>query len=133
MPIKQLVVKTTRQEEMIDITSDINQLIKETGFISGVCHMFVSHTTCGLTINEHADPDVARDILEALNRMVPRGMDYKHIEGNSHAHLKASLMGVNQTILIEEGRLCLGTWQGIFLCEFDGPRQRKIWIKVIEA
>jgi secondary thiamine-phosphate synthase enzyme len=131
--IREFPVRTSRREEMVDITALVQRAVGESGIGRGVCHVFVPHTTCGLTINEHADPDVARDILETLNKMVPDGAGYRHREGNSPAHIKASLMGAGQTVPVAGGRLCLGTWQGIFLCEFDGPRQRKFWVRTIEA
>ncbi|MDS1030824.1 secondary thiamine-phosphate synthase enzyme YjbQ [Bacillota bacterium LX-D] len=128
--INELIVNTTKKEELIDITALVQNIIHDKEVKSGICYIFVPHTTCGLTINEHADSAVARDITETLKQIVPYNLDYKHIEGNSPAHLKSSLVGSSQTVLIEDGRACLGTWQGIFLCEFDGPRRRTVWVKV---
>ncbi len=115
----------------MDITSDVQKLVSESGIASGVCHLYVPHTTAGLTINENDDPDVPRDIEAALDRLVPRSGDYKHREGNADAHIKSTLTGVSQRVFIEDGRLALGRWQAIFFCEFDGPRDRRVRIKII--
>lgn len=131
--IIELCVKTNQRQEMIDITGMIQKALREDKSTSGVCHIFVPHTTCGVTINEHADPDVIHDIIEALDRLVPSKGNYRHLEGNSPAHIKTSLVGNSLTLPFSEGRLCLGTWQGVFLCEFDGPRQRRVWLKIISA
>jgi len=128
--VHQLTVKTTGREEFVDITRRVEETVAASGVRRGICHLYVPHTTCGLTINEHADPDVVRDIKEVLAEMVPENRDYRHIEGNSPAHVKSSLVGVDAMVFIEDGRLALGTWQGIFLCEFDGPRQRKVWVQI---
>lgn len=124
-------VKTTKVQEFIDITSLINEEIKRQKVQEGIAIVFVPHTTAGVTINENTDPDVAEDILMALNKAFPVKGDYSHYEGNSHAHIKASLMGSSCSLIIENGRLKLGTWQGVYFCEFDGPRNRKVYIKVI--
>lgn len=129
--MEQLAVKTHKQCELRDITSQIQGVVKESGVKDGMCCVFIPHTTAGITINENADPDVIRDILMELDRMVPREDGYAHGEGNSAAHIKSSMVGCSQTVLIEEGRLGLGTWQSLFFCEFDGPRSRKVWVKVI--
>ncbi len=115
---------------MIDITSKIQEAVSKSGVKSGICHIFVPHTTAGLTINENADPDVVDDILKEINKIVPFGDGYKHCEGNSAAHIKASMFGFSLQIIIEEAELMLGRWQGIYFCEFDGPRNREIYIKV---
>lgn len=115
----------------MDVTSLVRQTVAESGVIDGICVVYVPHTTCGITINEHADPDVVTDIVSKLEELVPRNGRYAHIEGNSDAHIKASLVGNSQTIIIQGGKLLLGTWQGVFLCEFDGPRKRNVFIKVI--
>jgi secondary thiamine-phosphate synthase enzyme len=115
----------------VDITAEVQQTVKETGMQSGVCHVFVPHTTAGLTLNENWDPSVRADILMELGKIVPLRDNYRHAEGNSAAHVKASLMGASQTILVEEGRLVLGTWQGIYLAEFDGPRSRRVLVKLV--
>ena len=126
-----LTIKTGARFEMIDITGRVAALVRESGIKHGVCHAFVPHTTAAVTINENADPDVPRDILAALDRIVPLANDYLHAEGNSAAHVKASLFGSSQTVLIEDGSLILGTWQSLFFCEFDGPRTRKLLVKLI--
>jgi len=126
-----LSVRTTSRMEMADITARIQELVRASGIDAGVCHVFVAHTTAGLTINENADPHVQADILMVLNKIISDREAYRHLEGNSPAHIKASLMGPQLTVLVEQGRLVLGTWQGIFLCEFDGPRTRKVHIKMM--
>jgi secondary thiamine-phosphate synthase enzyme len=126
-----LSVRTTSRIEMADITARIQELVRANGLESGVCHVFVAHTTAGLTINENADPSVPADILMVLNKIISDREAYRHLEGNSPAHIKASLMGPQLTVLVEQGSLVLGTWQGIFLCEFDGPRTRKVHIKLM--
>jgi len=126
-----LTIGTTARCEMIDITERVVAAIRETGIKNGICHLFVPHTTAAVTINENADPDVRRDILATLDRIVPLTDHYRHAEGNAAAHVKASLFGASQTIFIKEGRPVLGTWQSIFFCEFDGPRTRKILVRPI--
>ena len=127
-----LSVKTHERTELIDITSDINQLIKKSGVAQGLCMLYVPHTTAALTINESADPSVKSDILMVLNQVIPWDAKYRHLEGNSPAHIKSSLMGASELIAIENQRLVLGTWQGIFFCEFDGPRTRKVHVRLME-
>lgn len=127
---KTLNLKTTSQTEFVDITEDVKRLIAESGVRDGLCLLFVPHTTAGITINEGADPTVKRDILTALNKLVPFEGDYKHSEGNSAAHIKSTLTGVSLTLLLEQGRPVLGTWQSIYFCEFDGPRHRKVIVRV---
>lgn len=129
--MEQLTVKTHAQTEMIDITSDVQAAIKTSKLQNGLCMLYVPHTTAGITINESADPSVRQDILMVLNQMVPWQADYGHMEGNSPAHVKSSLMGASEIVAVEKGRLALGTWQGIFFCEFDGPRTRQLRIKFI--
>lgn len=124
-------LRTARTEELIDITDLVRRGIAESGIRDGLVTLFVPHTTAGITINENADPDVVRDILMGLGRVFPENSGYLHAEGNSHAHLKASAMGASCTVIVENGRLKLGTWQGIYFCEFDGPRNRQVYIKVI--
>lgn len=126
-------VKTGQHGAMVDITREVQSKVKESGVKSGICVVFVPHTTAGISINENSDPDVVRDILLTLNKMVPHIDDYRHGEGNSAAHIKASMMGFSQTVIIDEGRLLLGTWQGIYFMEFDGPRIRKVHVKIIEG
>lgn len=116
---------------MIDITAEVQSVVSESGISDGVCHVFVPHTTAGITINENADPDVPRDILSTLNKLVPQSAGYQHTEGNADSHVKASLMGSSVTVFIDKGRLALGTWQGIFFCEFDGPRHRRVMVQIM--
>ncbi len=124
-------IKTTRRSELIDITAQVASVVEASGLAEGVAHIYVPHTTCGITINESADPSVAADILMYLDELVPRDHPkYRHAEGNTDAHIKASLMGSSATVFIEGSRLLLGTWQGIFLGEFDGPRTRRVIVRV---
>jgi secondary thiamine-phosphate synthase enzyme len=116
---------------MIDITSHVRSILRENRVESGICYVFVPHTTAAVTINENADPDVPRDILAQLDRTIPLRGDYLHSEGNSAAHIKASFFGASETVLVEGGSLVLGTWQSIFFCEFDGPRTRQVFVKII--
>ena len=124
-------VRSRSHSEMIDVTAEVQAIVTDSGVESGVCVVFVPHTTAGVTINENADPDVTRDILHALDCAVPWRGDYRHTEGNAAAHVKASMMGSSCTVLIRGGRLVLGTWQGIYFCEFDGPRQRKVHVQIV--
>ena len=126
-----LRVKTSRRTEWVNITSEVNRLVASSGVSEGVCHIYIPHTTAGVTINEGDDPDVARDMEAAFDRMVPRDAGYKHYEGNSDSHIKASLVGSSQTVWIENGCLRLGRWQSIFFCEFDGPRNREVLVKIV--
>jgi len=126
-----LSVRTRGKVDFQDITGTVRDTIKSSGVKSGVCHVFVPHATAGITINEHADPSVVEDIAAQLDEMVPQHGSYRHLEGNSPAHIKASLIGSSQTLFVEEGRPVLGTWQGVFLCEFDGPRNRSLLIKIV--
>ncbi|MDA8339016.1 MAG: secondary thiamine-phosphate synthase enzyme YjbQ, partial [Nitrospiraceae bacterium] len=123
---KTLNIKSKAKTEFIDITDDIQEAIKESGVKSGICYIYVPHTTAGVTINEGADPSVKRDILATLNRLIPFEGDYQHMEGNSAAHIKSTLVGVSQFVVIEEGKALLGTWQSVYFCEFDGPRHRRV-------
>ena len=127
-----LSVKTRQRTELIDITSDINQLIQKSGVDQGLCMVYVPHTTAAVTINESADPSVKTDILMILNQIVPWEANYRHLEGNSPAHVKTTLVGSSELIAFENRRLVLGTWQGIFFCEFDGPRNRKVDVRIME-
>ena len=124
-------IKTYSRVEFQDITSEINDIIESIGVKSGVCYVFVPHTTAGVMVNEHADPSVAEDIIAQLDKMVPQQGNYRHLEGNSPAHIKATLVGDSETLFIENGRLALGTWQGVFFCEFDGPRNRNVLVKLV--
>ncbi|MBN2397491.1 MAG: YjbQ family protein [Deltaproteobacteria bacterium] len=129
--MEQFTVRTHARFEMIDITREVSAILEKSGVKSGVCRLFVPHTTAAVTINENADPEVPRDILAELDKMVPLDDHYRHIEGNSAAHIKASLFGPSEVILVEGGDLVLGTWQSIFFCEFDGPRTRRVMVRCI--
>jgi secondary thiamine-phosphate synthase enzyme len=126
-----LRVKTTRRTQLLDVTQAVERVVAEAGLVTGVCYVFVPHTTAGVMINEHADPDVATDLEGVFDRLVPHSGPYRHAEGNTDSHAKAVMAGASQLIFVEKGKLALGAWQGIFLCEFDGPRERKIWVKVV--
>lgn len=128
-----LTVKSKSRTELIDITSRVQDTVKSAGIGNGLCMLYVPHTTAAVTINESADPSVKADILMILNRIVPWEAEYRHLEGNSPAHVKATLIGSSELISIENDRLMLGTWQGIFFCEFDGPRTRKVNIKLLKS
>lgn len=127
---KQITVTTRSKTELVDIGSKIERIVEDSGIREGVCWVFVPHTTAGISINEGADPSVKRDILSRLDKLVPSRERYEHLEGNAPAHIKASIMGSSETLIIENGKLLLGTWQSLYLCEFDGPRHRKVIIKV---
>jgi len=129
--IETLHLKTARRTEWVNITSELNRCVAASGVSHGFCHLYIPHTTAGITINEGDDPDVARDMEAAFDRMVPREAGYKHCEGNSDSHIKASLVGCSQSVWIENGRLRLGRWQSIFFCEFDGPRNREVLLKIV--
>lgn len=122
----------TKREEMKNITRDVAECIKKSGVQNGICTVFCPHTTAAITINENADPDVVHDLLYALRETYPDRREFRHAEGNSAAHLKSSVLGASATILIEEARPLLGTWQGIYFCEFDGPRRRSCWVDIRE-
>ena len=128
-----LTVKTARREQFVDITREVQEYLSSKSLQNGVLTLYCPHTTAGLTINEGADPSVVRDIMVTLERLIPRSGDYHHSEGNSDAHIKTSLMGPSLQVVVEKGRLALGTWQKIFFTEFDGPRSRKVWIKWIQG
>ena len=126
-----LSVKTDRRTQLVDVTAQVQRVVASSGVASGTCHLYVPHTTAAITINECADPDVARDVEGALDRLIPVTGPYRHSEGNSDSHVKAILVGTSQIVFIERGKLTLGRWQGIFFCEFDGPRDRKLNVKVV--
>jgi secondary thiamine-phosphate synthase enzyme len=128
---EQFQVRTPSHACLVEITAQVQQLLTRSGVEQGLCTVFVPHTTAGITINENADPTVQSDMLKALDRLVPWRGDYEHAEGNSAAHVKASLMGSSCSVPVMGGRLSLGTWQGLYLAEFDGPRTRRVWVKVI--
>jgi secondary thiamine-phosphate synthase enzyme len=130
--IRQLRVKTNSKTELVDITQGVQRLVTESGIRTGLCYVYVPHTTSGVTINENTDPNVGRDILKELNKVIPFDDNYGHTEGNSAAHIKSTIVGVSKAVMVEEGRLALGTWQSIFYCEFDGPRDRRVYVKVMK-
>jgi secondary thiamine-phosphate synthase enzyme len=129
--IKDFKVSTRARCQLIEITSEIRKCVKESGVSEGICYIFVPHTTAGVTINENADRSVRDDILMGIEKIVPEKGEYTHLEGNSPAHIKASLIGSSETVFIKHSELVLGTWQGIYFCEFDGPRERRVLVKVI--
>ena len=131
--MKEISLETHSRVDMIDITAVVQKAAGEEKIEEGVCLVYTPHTTAAVTINENADPDVRRDILAALDRAVPFSANYRHAEGNSAAHVKSSMVGASELIIIEKGRLVLGTWQSIFFCEFDGPRTRKFFISIISS
>ncbi len=126
-----LSFRTRSKADFQDITLEVQKAVQSSGVASGVCHIFVPHTTAGVTLNEHADPSVVDDITARLDTLAPENVRYRHLEGNAPGHIKTSLVGSSAAVFVEDGQLVLGTWQGIFLCEFDGPRNRTVLIKVI--
>lgn len=128
----ELNIKTTNRTELIDITYDIEKLLEKSNVREGIITLFVPHTTAGVTINENADPTVVEDMLMMLNKVIPFEANYKHLEGNSAAHIKTSIIGSSENIIIEDYKLVLGTWQGIYFGEFDGPRKRKLYVKIMK-
>ncbi len=131
--LQTLSVRTNTRIELLDLTRQVQEVVSQSGVSEGLCHVFVPHTTAGVTINENADPAVKADILMVLNKLISDGEPYRHQEGNAPAHVKASLIGPQITVFVSKGRLVLGTWQGIFFCEFDGPRSRRLLVKVVEG
>jgi secondary thiamine-phosphate synthase enzyme len=131
--MKEISIKTSSRMELIDITHLVEKVVSESKIKSGLCTIYVPHTTAAVTINENADPSVKKDIITELNKIVPFDDNYSHLEGNAAAHIKASIIGPSETILVNDGSWVLGTWQGIYFCEFDGPRTRKVIIKIIEG
>jgi secondary thiamine-phosphate synthase enzyme len=129
--IYRIDIRTESRVDFLEITQKVRDAVRASGVQSGVCYLFVPHTTAGITVNEHADPSVAEDIMAQLEAMVPQNGNYRHLEGNAPAHIKASLMGSSEALLIEDGKIVLGTWQGIFFGEFDGPRNRTLFVKII--
>jgi secondary thiamine-phosphate synthase enzyme len=127
-----LRVKTTRRTQFLDVTQAVERAVAQSGVATGICYVYVPHTTAGVMINEHADPDVATDLEVVFDRFVPHSGPYRHAEGNTDSHAKAVMVRASQLVFVEKGKLALGTWQGIFLCEFDGPRERKMWVKVVD-
>jgi len=131
--MKSFSIKTNSQFEMIDITSQIQNIVYESGIVDGIVQIFIPHTTAAVTINEGADPSVPKDMIKELDKIVPLHDSYLHMEGNSAAHIKSTLVGASEMVMIENGSLVLGTWQALFFCEFDGPRQRKVFVNVMEG
>lgn len=131
--LRYIEVKSRQREEFIDITHDVSELVRQSGVYSGVCHLFVLHTTAALTINEGADPAVQQDIRAFLHKAIPHTPYFTHSEGNSDAHIKSSLVGSSLTLLVDGGKPLLGTWQAVYFCEFDGPRQRKVALRIMEG
>jgi secondary thiamine-phosphate synthase enzyme len=129
--MESFAVTTHKQTDMVNITAQVQAAVHATGIQSGICTVFVPHTTAGVTINENADPDVIRDILMEMNKVIPFTDGYAHSEGNSAAHVKSSLFGCSLNVIVQSGGLQLGTWQSIFFCEFDGPRSRTVWVQVM--
>jgi secondary thiamine-phosphate synthase enzyme len=130
--MEKITVQTRKRNDFVEITDKIESIVKSKNIKSGICFIFVPHTTCGLTINENADISVRKDIIDKLSEIVPENGNYSHMEGNSDSHIKSTIVGHSLSIFIENNSLQLGTWQGIFLCEFDGPRTREVWIKIIK-
>lgn len=131
--IKELVIPTHSQTEMLNVDAKVREVIRESGVKEGLCVLWVPHTTAGVTVNENADPDVTRDMLYEMNKVIPFRDGYHHMEGNSAAHIKSSLFGPSLTFIIQEGRPLFGTWQSVYFCEFDGPRQRRLYVKIVEG
>ncbi|GBD99409.1 hypothetical protein BMS3Abin07_01444 [bacterium BMS3Abin07] len=131
--IRYINVKSKKRIELIDVTDLVQKEISESGIKNGICYLYVPHTTAAITINEGADPSVQRDILHTLSKLIPKDVGYAHMEGNSDAHIKSSVIGISGFVFIEEGKLVLGTWQSIYFCEFDGPRHRRLALKMIET
>jgi secondary thiamine-phosphate synthase enzyme len=129
--IENLRVRTDRRTQLVDVTNEVESVVFKSGVQQGVCYVYVPHTTAGVTINEHADPDVASDVEGIMDRLVPHGGPYRHVEGNSDSHARTILTGTSQVVFVENGRLVLGRWQGIFFCEYDGPRERTMQLKVV--
>ena len=131
--MKSISIKTGSRFDTINITAQIQNLVDDSGILEGIVHIFIPHTTAAVTINEGADPSVVKDIMKELGKIVPLRDDYLHMEGNSAAHIKSTLVGASEVVMIENGSLVLGTWQAIFFCEFDGPRNRKVFAKIFEG
>ncbi len=131
--LETITVTTHSRNEMVEITSKVKEIVKKAGVKEGICVLYTPHTTAAITINENADPAVAHDITDFLNKLVPHGAGYKHAEGNADSHIKSTLVAPSITLIIQGGELVLGTWQGIFFCEYDGPRTRKVYVKIMEG
>jgi len=133
MSVSQFTVRTTTHTQMLDITAQVRRAVADSGVQNGLCVVYIPHTTAAVTVNENADPDVQTDFMKEINKIVPWEDGYYHAEGNSAAHLKASMMGFSETLIVDGGKLLLGTWQGIYFLEYDGPRTRKVHVKVMEG
>jgi len=131
--MERVSIKTNSRTELIDVTDRVQSIVSKSKIKNGVCLIFCPHTTAGLTINENADPSVRRDIVNVLNKLIPQNAGYTHSEGNADSHVKSSFFGQSLNVFVEGGQLCLGTWQGIYFSESDGPRSREIWIKILEG
>jgi len=131
--LKELTVQTRSQTEFVNVDSEVGSVVRESGIREGICHLWVPHTTAAVTINENGDPAVVRDILYELDKVIPLRDAYHHMEGNSAAHIKSSLFGPGLSLIIADGHLLLGTWQSVYFCEFDGPRKRRLFVKVVEG
>jgi secondary thiamine-phosphate synthase enzyme len=129
--VQTLTVKTERRTQLVDVTAQVQRAVSGSGVANGICYLYVPHTTAAITINECADPDVARDFEAAIDRLIPSHGPYRHSEGNSDSHVKSVLVGVSLTVPVQGGKLALGRWQGVFFCEFDGPRERKLNVQVV--
>ncbi len=130
LKMEKINIRTAKRIDLIDITDQIQNIVAKSKVKDGICFLFCPHTTAGLTINENADPQVKRDIINTLNKVVPENAGYSHTEGNADSHIKSSLFGSSLTVFIEDGQLAFGTWQGIYFCEGDGPRSREVWVKI---
>ncbi|HEX68080.1 MAG TPA: YjbQ family protein [bacterium] len=130
--MQKITIRTRARQELVDITGEIEEVIRKTGFKNGLVNIFTPHTTAAVIVNENYDPSVARDILNTLEKIVPSSGTYTHLEGNAHAHIKSSIIGSSRLIPVQDGKLQLGTWQGVFFCEFDGPRTRQVWISFLK-
>jgi len=130
--LKEIAIKTKTKTQILDITAQVQKVVSESGIAEGLCCVFIPHTTAGVTINENADPNVKQDIIMELNKVIPFNDNYSHLEGNSAAHIKASIIGSSVNVPLKNNNLLLGTWQGICFCEFDGPRTRKFYVKIVE-
>jgi secondary thiamine-phosphate synthase enzyme len=124
-------LRSSRRTQFIDITKEVERAVAKSGVEDGICYVYVPHTTAGVTINEHADPDLASDLEGVFDRLVPQAGPYRHSEGNSDSHAKTAMVGTSQAVFVEKGKLVLGRWQGIFLCEFDGPRERSVHVRLL--
>ena len=129
--MKRIGIRTKKRIEMLDITGDVERAMKESGIVNGLLFVYTPHTTAAVTINENADPAVPKDIIDKLNQLVPESKEYRHLEGNADSHIKSSIIGASETLIVENSSLVLGTWQSIFFCEFDGPRSRNVFIQII--